>query len=76
MRKKLYIENKDEAYCSECGKKCNPICDDGSFDYEYGSIKGTDSDGEEWTSDCHSAPMIDSCNDEWIAVVCEGCPEE
>jgi hypothetical protein len=75
MAKHSYIENADEAWCSECSFRCEPICDDGSFDFEHGSIKGTHSYGEEWTSDCCSSAIIDEDDRPWVADVVEGCPE-
>ena len=74
-RKNVYIANEADAICSDCGLECSPVYDSGLFDFEYGSIKGTHSDGETWESDCCSASMLDICGGEWVADVQEGCPE-
>ena len=54
-KKKLYINNEETAVCSECNQPCTPVCESGDFDFEFGSIKGTHSFGEEWSSLCHNA---------------------
>jgi hypothetical protein len=75
MAKNLYVENSDSAHCSECGFRCDPVCDDGSFSYTYGSIEGTHSEGEEWSSHCCSSSIVDEDDRPWEADVVEGCPE-
>jgi hypothetical protein len=71
MRKHAYIENADKAYCKACDFRCDPICDDGSFSHEF----GTSSFGEEWTSHCCSAEIVEEDGNEWVAHICEGSPE-
>ena len=73
--KKHYLANADTAVCSECNRPCAPQIDSGNFDFECGSVRGVHSDGEVWTSLCHSAPMNDICGGEWAPDVCEGNPE-
>jgi hypothetical protein len=59
MMTKLYIDNRSDAYCLVCSDQCEIQYDSGAFDYEYGSIKGTHSFGEEYTSDCCNAELVE-----------------
>jgi hypothetical protein len=74
MRKHAYIENESDAHCSECEFRCEPICDSGIFGHD-GVPGGLHSYGEEWTSQCCSAKIVEEDGSEWTADVVEGCPE-
>ena len=63
MAKQVYVENADEAWCSECTFRCNPSPEEDSrFNTFY-------------LSDCCSADIVDGEGRAWEADVQEGNPE-
>lgn len=61
----LFIANRNDAVCSDCGKPCEPVWQDNRFDYDGPAGVETHDPGSYWVSDCCEDDVYDKNGGQW-----------